>query len=70
MRVAFFYVQLLDGFVNTRQHARGELPELIAEAGFDVRTIDRLRTMSGTLELLGATPNTVQMSTRKGTVSS
>jgi ubiquinone/menaquinone biosynthesis C-methylase UbiE len=54
MRVAFFYVQLLDGFANTRQHAAGELPELIAEAGFDVQTIGRLRTMSGTLELLSA----------------
>jgi hypothetical protein len=56
MRVAFLYIQLLDGFRNTRQHAAGQLTELIAEAGFNVHTIDRLRTISGTLELLAATP--------------
>jgi ubiquinone/menaquinone biosynthesis C-methylase UbiE len=57
MRAAFLYVQLLDGFQNTRQHATGQLPDLIVEAGFSVRAIDRLRTISGTLELLAATPN-------------
>lgn len=56
MRIAFLYVQLLDGFANTRQHAAGELPRLLGNAGFDVQTIDRLRTLSGTLELLAATP--------------
>ena len=57
MRVAFLCVQLLDGFQSTRQHAAGELPGLIADAGFEVETIDRLRTLSGTLELLTATPS-------------
>ena len=57
MRAAFLYVQLLDGFQSTRQHAAGQLPDLIAEAGFNVETIDRLRTISGTLELLAATPS-------------
>jgi ubiquinone/menaquinone biosynthesis C-methylase UbiE len=54
MRVAFLFVQLLDGFQTTRQHVAGELPDLIAQAGFDVSTIDRLRTITGTLELLAA----------------
>ena len=74
MRAAFLSVQLLDGFQNTRQHAAGKLPELIADAGFEVRTIDRLRTVSGTLELLAATPNIAlrkdQMSTTAMAVSS
>jgi SAM-dependent methyltransferase len=56
MRAAFLCVQFLDGFQGTRQHAAGKLPELIAQAGFDVHTIDRLRTLSGALELLAATP--------------
>jgi ubiquinone/menaquinone biosynthesis C-methylase UbiE len=54
MRAAFLSVQLLDGFQTTRQHAAGQLPDLIAHAGFAVSTIDRLRTMTGTLELLAA----------------
>jgi ubiquinone/menaquinone biosynthesis C-methylase UbiE len=56
MRAAFLFVQLLDGFQTTRQHVAGELPDLIAQAGFDVSTIDRLRTIIGTLELLAAEP--------------
>lgn len=35
MRVAFLGVQLLDGFVTTRDHAAGRLPQLVSEAGFD-----------------------------------
>jgi hypothetical protein len=58
MRAAFLYVQLLDGFQNTRQHAAGQLPALIAEAGFNVETTQRPRTISGTLELIAATPAT------------
>jgi hypothetical protein len=55
MRLAFLRVQLLDGFANTRQHAAGELPRLIRQAGFSVETIDRLRTVWGELELLATT---------------
>lgn len=56
MRGAFLALQLLDGFGNTRDHAAGRLPALIAEAGFaDVTTSRRLRTAWGTLELLAAT---------------
>jgi ubiquinone/menaquinone biosynthesis C-methylase UbiE len=73
MRAAFLYVQLLDGFHSTRQHAAGELPGLIADAGFTVETIGRLRTLSGTLELLTATatvPRTDQLPTETTGVSS
>lgn len=55
MKVAFLALRTLDGFERTRAHARGELPSLIAQAGFsDVRVRDRLRTGWGTLELLSA----------------
>lgn len=37
-RIAFLYLQLLDGFENTRPHAAGGLP-LIANAGFDVQVM-------------------------------
>jgi ubiquinone/menaquinone biosynthesis C-methylase UbiE len=55
MRAAFFAVQLLDGFANTREHARGELPAIVSQAGFStVTVIDRYRTGGGTLELIQA----------------
>ncbi len=55
MRAAFFAVQLLDGFSNTRAHARGELPEIISQAGFSAVTVfGRYRTGGGTLELIEA----------------
>ena len=55
-RAAFYGVQLLDGFENTRDHAAGRLPDIVAAAGFrDVRAGRRVRTVFGTLELLTAT---------------
>jgi ubiquinone/menaquinone biosynthesis C-methylase UbiE len=55
MRAAFFAVQLLDGFPNTREHARGELPEIISQAGFSTVTLfGRYRTGGGTLDLIEA----------------
>jgi len=55
MRTAFLALRILDGFERTRAHARGELPDLIAQAGFsDVHLRDRLRTGWGTLELFSA----------------
>ncbi len=55
MRAAFFAVQLLDGFPNTRAHARGELPEIISRAGFSAVTVfGRHRTGGGTLDLIEA----------------
>jgi ubiquinone/menaquinone biosynthesis C-methylase UbiE len=55
MRAAFFAVQLLDGFPNTREHARGELPKIISQAGFSAVTVfGRYRTGGGTLDLIEA----------------
>ncbi len=55
MKTAFLALRTLDGFERTRAHARGELPDLIAQAGFsEVLLRDRLRTGWGTLELLSA----------------
>jgi ubiquinone/menaquinone biosynthesis C-methylase UbiE len=55
MRAAFFAVQLLDGFANTRAHARGELPEIVSQAGFSsVTAFARYRTGGGALELIEA----------------
>jgi ubiquinone/menaquinone biosynthesis C-methylase UbiE len=55
MRVAFFAIQLLDGFAGTRENARGELPEIISEAGFSaVTVVGRYRTGAGTLEMIEA----------------
>jgi ubiquinone/menaquinone biosynthesis C-methylase UbiE len=52
-RAGFFMLQLLDGFQNTREHAAGRLPSLLASAGFsDVRVIQRWRTAWGSLEIL------------------
>jgi ubiquinone/menaquinone biosynthesis C-methylase UbiE len=56
MRVAVLAtVQLLDGFATTALNVRGELPEVLATAGFqrvDVR--DRIRTPTGTYEITTA----------------
>ncbi|HST56957.1 MAG TPA: class I SAM-dependent methyltransferase [Solirubrobacteraceae bacterium] len=55
MRLAFFAIQLLDGFSRTRDHAAGLLPDTIARAGFEqVQVRERLRTVWGTLELIDA----------------
>jgi ubiquinone/menaquinone biosynthesis C-methylase UbiE len=55
MRAAFFAVQLLDGFPNTRAHARGELPEIVSQSGFSPVTVfARYRTGGGTLDLIEA----------------
>jgi ubiquinone/menaquinone biosynthesis C-methylase UbiE len=55
MRAAFGVLQAIDGFSNTRDHAAGRLPALIAGAGFEgVTTYARLRTVWGSLELIAA----------------
>jgi SAM-dependent methyltransferase len=57
MRSAFFVLQLLDGFQNTRDHVAGRLPALIDAAGFgSVMVLDRWRTVWGSLELITARP--------------
>jgi ubiquinone/menaquinone biosynthesis C-methylase UbiE len=56
MRMAFLSVQLLDGFVTTRDNARGRLPALIGEAGFNaVNETGHLFTPCGTMSLFRAT---------------
>ena len=55
MRMAFLAIQVLDGFSNTRENARGRLPGVIAETGFSAVTVlGRYRTGAGTLELIEA----------------
>ena len=55
LRAGFLALQLADGFEGTRDHAAGRLPVFLNEAGFDhVRRYRRLRTVWGSLELLGA----------------
>ena len=46
-------VQLVDGRETTMSSIRGELPEVLAEAGLaDITRTDRLRSPTGTLEIL------------------
>jgi len=55
MRAAFFSLRLLDGFQNTRDHAAGRLPSLLAQAGFqNVAVGQRWRTVWGSLEAITA----------------
>ncbi|PTU30379.1 class I SAM-dependent methyltransferase [Stenotrophobium rhamnosiphilum] len=55
MRVAFFGIQLLDGFVTTADNVRGLLPTLMLEAGFvDVCETERYSTVFGTMSLYRA----------------
>jgi ubiquinone/menaquinone biosynthesis C-methylase UbiE len=50
MRLAFFGVQLLDGFATTQDHVRGRLERLMRDAGFEaVRETHREMTLLGTL---------------------
>jgi SAM-dependent methyltransferase len=50
MRVLFVPVQLLDGFANTNDNLRGELPLALQKVGFeDVEATGELSTMLGTL---------------------
>ena len=56
MKPFFFGLQLLDGRENTGAHGRGEIPGMIADAGFiGVTTEGRYSTAWGLLELIRAT---------------
>jgi ubiquinone/menaquinone biosynthesis C-methylase UbiE len=56
MRLAFAGLQLVDGRANTRSMGAGELPAMLAQAGFaDFVKHDRLRTAAGRLEFCSAT---------------
>jgi ubiquinone/menaquinone biosynthesis C-methylase UbiE len=55
MRVLFAFVQLLDGFSNTRDNVRGKLVELFEEEGFvDVTETTTFSTICGTMALYSA----------------
>lgn len=55
MRLAFYGIQLLDGFETTRPNVQGRLPELMREAGFSkVRIIRNLATLFGTMTIYAA----------------
>lgn len=51
----FQLLRVLDGLVNTRDHARGEIPKLVGAAGFeDVSVWRTLRTVWGSMEFISA----------------
>jgi len=55
MAMAFLGIRLLDGFENTAENYRGELPAIFEEAGLEgAEQTDRLRTPFGTLALYRA----------------
>ena len=55
-RLAFYQIQVFDGFATTRDHVTGVLPKLFRECGFgQVTETDYLRTVFGTLRFLQAT---------------
>lgn len=55
MRLAFYGIQLLDGFPNTADNVEGGLPEFMRAAGFqDVAETRQFSTMWGTLSLYRA----------------
>lgn len=54
MRIAFYSVQLLDGFKTTRDNVNGLLPNYMRKAGFEyISTYSRFNTIYGTLQLYG-----------------
>jgi ubiquinone/menaquinone biosynthesis C-methylase UbiE len=55
MRMAFLFVQILDGFATTGDNVRGFLPELFRDAGFkDIVEPTQYMTVAGTLSLYRA----------------
>jgi ubiquinone/menaquinone biosynthesis C-methylase UbiE len=55
MRATFALIQIADGFAQTRDHAAGRLPQIVADAGFRAVTVhSRIRTAFGSLEILTA----------------
>jgi SAM-dependent methyltransferase len=55
MRLAFYGIQLLDGFRTTEDNVRGLLPQFMTDSGFTgVRETRRFRTVFGTLSLYRA----------------
>jgi ubiquinone/menaquinone biosynthesis C-methylase UbiE len=55
MAIAFLGIRLFDGFENTADNVRGDLPRIFEEAGLaNAEETDRLRTALGTLALYRA----------------
>jgi len=55
MRIAFFGIQMLDGFRTTRDSVTGVLPEILSLAGFETVELTRnYSTLFGTLSLYRA----------------
>jgi len=55
MRIAFLFVQMLDGFATTADNVKGLLPEFFRTAGFkNVQESARYMTIVGTLSLYSA----------------
>lgn len=53
MRMAFYLVQLLDGFATTTENVQGKLPDYLSKAGFlNIVKTKKFNTILGTLELL------------------
>lgn len=54
-RIAFFSIQLLDGFETTRDHVKGVILESLHEEGFtEVKETDHFNTIAGTIRLYHA----------------
>ncbi|APZ48264.1 hypothetical protein BW721_00385 [Jeotgalibaca sp. PTS2502] len=55
MRLAFYPVQVLDGFEKTRDHVKGILLKTLREEGFEnIRETDQFNTIVGTLRVYSA----------------
>lgn len=55
MRLAFYPVQILDGFETTRDHVKGILLEALREEGFEgIRETNQFNTIVGTLHMYSA----------------
>jgi SAM-dependent methyltransferase len=51
MRVMFFLVQTLDGFVTTADNVNGRIPQMLGDAGFVVTHESDVATVFGTLSI-------------------
>lgn len=53
--VGFFLVQCLDGYITTKDHAAGRLPNFIGEAGFECVSINtKVATQIGSIDTIHA----------------
>jgi ubiquinone/menaquinone biosynthesis C-methylase UbiE len=58
--ILYQLVRILDGFNNTKPHQNGDLPQLLIDAGFkEVKVIEKINTILGTLNLITAMKSNV-----------